>query len=194
MLTEEQKKEFASLRVEILDLNVLTCFFVKKINRYAYLWQGNHNTREYILEELTALRYMENGIILHLTNLDDDSSEFSFRTAAVSFNKSSKNPKEIKAFKETLKTYRKNLNLVKVEHRNTRIAHLNYEKDLQIDEFLQFEKILLPLIIEANAIADQLWGERINVKFRLGSLEGVLDYRKDTENLKVDIHKIQGFY
>jgi hypothetical protein len=194
MLTEEQKKEFASLRVEILDLNVLTYFFVKKINRYAYLWQGKHNTREYILEELTALRYMENGIILHLTNLDDDSSEFSFRSAAISFNKASKKPKEIQAFKDTLKTYRKNLNLLKVEHRNERIAHLNYEKDLKIDEYLQFEKVLLPLIIEANTIADQLWGERINVKFRLGSLEGVLDYRKDTENFKIDIHKIQGFY
>src|ERR1700733_1480221 len=110
MLSANQKEEFASLRVEIMDLNVLVYFFLKKINRYCHLWRTT--TREYILEELIALRYMENGIILHLTNLDDDSdnSQYSFRTVAKSFNKVSKDPKSIHDLKETLKIYRKNIN------------------------------------------------------------------------------------
>ena len=70
MLSEEQKQEFTSLRVEIIDLDICASFFVRKANRFAYLWR--ETSRAFVLEELTALRYLENGIILHLTNLDDD--------------------------------------------------------------------------------------------------------------------------
>jgi hypothetical protein len=76
MLTDEQKNKFSSLRVEIIDINILAHFFVKKFNRFGYLFQ--ESTRHHIIEEFVSLRYMENGLILHLTNLDDDNSSFSF--------------------------------------------------------------------------------------------------------------------
>lgn len=192
MLSEKLKEDFASMRVEILDLNVLAYFYVRKLNRLAHLMKAT--TREYLLEEFTALRYMENGIILHLTNLDDDSSDFSFRKAGAAFKRASKDQKAQTAIHETLKTYRKNINELKVQHRNERIAHLNYENDLRFDEYLNFEKVLLPIVNEANAIADEFWGEKINVKFKLGSLEGHIDFRKDSNDLKVDVTKLEGFY
>jgi hypothetical protein len=72
MFSDEQKQHFASLRVEILDLDFFVNFFILKYNRFTYLWQ--ETSRAFILEEMIALRYMETGIILHLTNLDDDNS------------------------------------------------------------------------------------------------------------------------
>ncbi|ETZ19136.1 hypothetical protein [Pedobacter sp. V48] len=192
MLSAEQKEKFASMRVEILDLNILAYFYVRKLNRLAHLIKAT--SREYLLEEFIALRYMENGIILHLTNLDDDDGNFSFRKTGAEFKKSSKDQKAQTAIHETLKRYRKNINDIKNIHRNRRIAHLNYSTDLRFDEFQDFEKALLPLINEANGIADGFWGEKIEVRFKLGSLEGHLDFRKDPADLKVDVSKITGFY
>jgi hypothetical protein len=193
MLTEEQKKQFTSLRVEIIDLDICASFFIRKANRFAHLWHAT--SRAFILEELTALRYLENGIILHLTNLDDDNhnSDFSFRSAATEFNKSSKNPKTIKALHETLKSYRKEINELKVKHRNNRIAHLNYDEELGFDQFLNFEKMLLPVILEANRIADMLWGENINAIFDLGSWEGKLDFKTNLSGLKMDGNATKNF-
>lgn len=186
MLNIEQKEKFASLRVELIDLNILACFYVRKINRVGYLFKKS--TRHYVLEEFTALRYMENGIILHLTNLDDDSSNFSFRKILKEVNKTIKDPNEIKKLKEKLDAFRKNVNTLKVKHRNSRIAHLNSLTDLNLDEFLNFDTILKPLISEANDIGDFIWGEIIKYKFKLGSLEGILDFREIFETLKFDIN------
>lgn len=191
MFNKALKEEFASMRVEILDLNVAAYFFIRKINRWAFLWKTT--SREHILEELTALRYLENGLILHLTNLDDDRSNYSFRSAFKELNKTLKDDRIIAKTKSKLKGFRGNLNNLKIEHRNKRIAHLNYDEDLTFDEFLDFENALLPLILEANEIGNLLWGEPIKVTFGLGSLEGILDFHKDTENLKIDPYKEQGF-
>jgi len=194
MLSEKQKEYFTSLRVEIIDLDISTSFFIRKINRFAYLWR--ETSRAFILEELTALRYLENGIIMHLTNLDDDkkNSNYSFRAAAIEFNNTnSTNRKAIELLHETLKTFRKNIKELKEGHRNKRIAHLNYSAELGIDEFLNFDKILLPHIVEANRIADMLWGEKINVVFNLGSWEGKLDFKTDISNLKMDVTANKNF-
>ncbi len=74
---------------------------------------------------------MENGIILHLTNLDDDSnSTYSFHNASKAINKTIKDQRTLKAFNKMIKDYRKNVNALKTKHRNTRIAHINYDTDL----------------------------------------------------------------
>jgi hypothetical protein len=191
MLTDKQKEKFLSLRVEIIDLNILSCFYVRKINRLGYLFQ--HSTRHYMLEEFTALRYMENGLILHLTNLDDDSSSYSFRKVLKEVNSSIKDQKILREFKSKLDSYRQNVNGLKNKHRNLRIAHLNYLEDLNIDEFLNFDAYLKPLIKQANEIGDYIWGEKIRYLFKLGSLEGVLDFREIFEELKFDINAQREF-
>ena len=186
MLTEEQKKEFSSLRVELIDLNILTCFYMRKINRIGYVFQNS--TRHFMLEEFTALRYMENGLILHLTNLDDDSSTYSFRQILKATNQTYKDQKGIKDFKKRIDSYRKNINELKVKHRNKRIAHLNYLEDLNLDRFLNFDTYLKSLISEANEIGDFIFGEKVIYRFKLGIYEGILNFREIFETLKFDVN------
>lgn len=186
MLTEEQKKDFSSLRVELIDLNILAYFYIRKLNRTGYLFQNS--TRHFMLEEFTALRYMENGLILHLTNLDDDSSTYSFRKILKATNKTYKDQKGIKDLKKKFETYRKNINGLKVKHRNIRIAHLNYLEDLNMDEFLNFDNYLKPIISEANEIGDLIFGEKVVYRFKLGTYEGILNFREIFETLKFDVN------
>jgi hypothetical protein len=191
MLTQKQKEEFVSLKVEIIDLNICTSFYADKINRWAYIF--NTTTRKYVLEELTAMRYLENGIILHLTNLDDDSSNFSFREVQKQLNKKYSDQVQLKSLNDDLKKYRQNINNLKTQHRNKRIAHLNSTAELNFDEFLNFETQLRPLIIQANEIGDRIWGQRISANFKLGSMEGILDFRRIVETLSIDVNKNQSF-
>jgi hypothetical protein len=191
MLTKSQKDKFLSLRVELIDLNILACFYIRKINRLGYLLQNS--TRYYLLEEFIALRYMENGLILHLTNLDDDSSKFSFRKILKEINKTITNQKLIKQLNNSFDSFRKNVNQLKVQHRNKRIAHLNFLKDLNFDEFINFDKIIKPLIAEANEIGDFLWGEKIEYKFKLGTYEGISNFREIFETLETDFYGQKDF-
>lgn len=190
MLKANQKEKLSSLKVEVIDLCILSCFYIRKLNRLGYLMQNS--TRHYILEELTALRYMENGIILHLTNLDDDSSTFSYRKVSKEIDKTA-TEQEKRIFKVKIDSFRKNVNNIKVKQRNLRIAHLNYVTDLDIDAFLNFDKYLKPLIIEAFSLADYIWGEKIEMKFKLGSVEGILDFREIFDSLKFEINDQKEF-
>ncbi|WP_372950573.1 hypothetical protein [Mariniphaga sp.] len=191
MLTKSQKDKFSSLRVELIDLNILACFYIRKINRLGYLLQNS--TRHYLLEEFISLRYMENGLILHLTNLDDSSSNFSFRKILKETNKTITNQKLVRQLNISFDSFRKNVNHLKVQHRIKRIAHLNFSEDLNFDEFLNFDKIIKPLIAEANEIGDFLWGEKIEYKFKLGTYEGVLNFREIFETLETNFYGQKDF-
>ncbi|SDS37329.1 hypothetical protein SAMN05192545_1282 [Maribacter dokdonensis] len=179
MLTEPQKKEFLSLKVEIIDLNILTYNFFGKVKKLHEAFKNNG--RSDLFMEYNALRYMENGLIMHLTNLDDKNSNFSFIKAQKLLNKTTNDQNLLKKLNVILKTYRREINYIKQEHRNKRIAHLNYVDDLKMDQFLG--KQLLPLIAKANEIGDLIWGEQINYQFKLGSHEGVLNFRNETKKL-----------
>ncbi|NAY90936.1 hypothetical protein GTQ34_03305 [Muricauda sp. JGD-17] len=179
MITEKQKKEYATLRVEIIDINILSYSFFRKINQLPYAFKNL--SRHDVFAEYSALRYMENGLILHLTNLDDDRSKFSFRKIQKELKRSFKDQKTLKKLDSSLKKYRIQINHIKVKHRNDRIAHMNYKEDLNIDQFLA--KYLIPIIKTANEIGDFIWGEEINYKFKLGSHEGILDFRNELKKL-----------
>lgn len=185
MLSNKQKNKYSSLRVEIIDLTMLASFYVNKFNNLNSLLKTS--TRYKFMEELISLRYMENGLILHLVNLDDDSSDYSFRKVIKEINKTSITREKQIFLKKILKKYRQNLNYLKVNHRNKRIAHLSYVTDLNIDEFLNYNIKIKPLIETANEIGDLLWGEKIEYKFKLGSLEDILNFREKFENLKIEI-------
>jgi hypothetical protein len=191
MFIDKQKEKYSSLKVELIDLNILSYFYIRKINRLGYLFQKT--SRHYLFEELSALRCMENGLILHLTNLDDDNSKFSFRVISKEINKTIKDQTKIKELKSNLTTYRKNVNTLKTQHRNKRIAHINYSEDLNIDEFLNFNAYMKPLISEANKIGDFIFGQRIEYIMKLGTHEGVLNFRDNFESLKFDINGVKGF-
>lgn len=193
MKIEKLQEEFMGMRFEIIDMNQSSYFFIRKMNRMQYVIQKT--TREFMLEEFFALRYLENGIILHLTNLDDESSKYSFRKAHKFINKNNitQDQAYLKKLKEKIDSYRQSVNKLKTEHRNIRIAHINSLDFPEIDEFMNFEKKLKPLIVEANSIADFIWREEIEVQFKLGSLEGILNFRNAIKELEVDYSKNKYF-
>ncbi|WP_339624059.1 hypothetical protein [uncultured Winogradskyella sp.] len=184
MYTEVLKEDFSGIRIELIDLNTSTYFYVTKANRFKYLFQNT--TRKFVIEEFTSLRYLENGIILHLTKLDDEKAEYSFQTILKKLNKLSVDQKKLKILTKRIKQYRQKINFLKNEHRNLRIAHLNTLKYPEIDDFLNFEEKLKPLILEANEIGDFLFNKKLGYRFKLGSLEGYLDYRKPLEKMEID--------
>jgi len=103
MWTENLKQELQGIRFELIDLNQCAYFFIRKANRLSYIFRTTN--REFVMEEFSALRYLENGLILHLTNLDDDNANHSFRKAHKLVNKVSNDPKQIKKLKDQLGIY-----------------------------------------------------------------------------------------
>lgn len=97
----------------------------------------------------------------------------------------------MKKLKNKITSYRNNVNNLKNNHRNKRIAHINSIEFPDLLEFLDFENIIKPLLKEANELADFIWGEEISVKFKLGSQEGILDFRHQITNLSIDFNKIK---
>ena len=191
MLDSSLKEELKGIRFELIDLNQAAYFYVRKMNRIEYIFQKT--TREYVLEELYALRYLENGLILHLTNLDDKDSKYSFRTAQKQLNKLPVDQKLLRNLNQGLDDFRKKINHIKTQHRNSRIAHINSLDFPNLDEFLNFDSELKPLINKANQIGDLIWGEKIQNKFKLGSMEGILDFRELFNQLEINLSANRDF-
>lgn len=184
MIDKNIAENFEALRFEIIDLNELTYFFVKKYNRLGYVFK--ETSREFFLEELHSLRYMENGIILHLTNLDDETSNFSFIKLKKVINEKVTDQKALKALNKKAKSYRDQVKSLKTRHRNKRIAHLNSNEFPELLEFIDFEKKLLPCIKSANELADMMWYEPIQVKYKIGRHEGEIDFKDFVNKLQLN--------
>lgn len=140
MYKEELKEDFSGIRLELIDLNQSAYFFVTKANRFKYIILNT--SRRFLLEEMTSLRTLENEIILHLTKLDDDRAKYSFQTILKKLNKKSVDQNELKNLTTKIKQYRRNINFLKNEHRNQRIAHLNTLDYPEMDEFINFKNLL----------------------------------------------------
>ncbi|KOF02296.1 hypothetical protein OB69_12785 [Roseivirga seohaensis subsp. aquiponti] len=191
MVGNKLKEQLQGIRFEVIDLNQAAYFFIRKMNRFEYILQKT--SREFVLEELYALRYLENGLILHLTKLDDDNSIFSFRAVLKELNRSSDNPAFLKLMTKMLKDFRQKINKIKIKHRNARIAHITTLEYPNLDEFLDFNNYLKPLIEFANTIADAFLGEQIQNKFKLGTMEGTLDFRESFKSLRMDLSSNKDF-
>lgn len=180
MLNDELKEKYAPLRNEIVDMNISMYFLTDKAK---HLKAALQTDRELMLLVLTSFRYFENGLIMHLTNLDDEkSSEKCFHDARKDLERIKCDAKKLKKVKKDIKAFRKAINPLKTEHRNIRIAHLNLESRediLELDEFMLVDE-LKSLVDKANEIGDALWGKKIQVLFKMGgiSTEGHLDFRE----------------
>ena len=196
MITKEvrdQFEEFTGMRFEVIDLNYLVYFYMQKRNRLGYVFTKTN--RSFMLEELIAIRYLENGIILHLTNLDDDkNSRFSFRRLRkiITREKLITNQDQLDILNNKIDLYRKDVNSLKNQHRNKRIAHANSLDFPELENMMDFETFLKPLVQKANELGDFLFGESIQIKYKLGSYEGILDFRKLNEELVLDLDKNKG--
>ena len=167
-------EDLKSLRVELIDVGISSHHYVRKMNGISRVFSSS---RLEFLDELIALRYLENGIILHLTNMDDDSSNFSFRALAKKVNKQNLLPNDIiLKMGSMLSEYRKHVNPLKVKHRNRRIAHLNATEEVSLTQFLDFNSELKPLISEAYAIGRFFLENDHIYLFKIGSIEGTINY------------------
>jgi hypothetical protein len=188
---KDKSRILTGIKNELIDLNQAVFFYINKINRFEFIFQTT--SRLFILEELYAIRYLENGIILHLTTLDDDNSECSFRSLKKNINNYNFTNKKIKHLTNKLKDYRKQVNTIKIKHRNLRIAHNNTLEIYNLDEILNFDEILKPLVIICNDLGDLIYDETLLNKFNLGSHEGTVDFRKEFDKLKLNTSLIKCF-
>ena len=173
-MDESEKEKFYPIKSELYQLLLSAYCYNQKITKLPGRLQDM--TRDWLLEEITALRHMANGIILHLCNLDDESSEWSLRNVAKKLAKYKGRPAS-DDINKLLKEYRAELNRVNTKYRNQYIAHRNSEEYPNQFNLPDYRRLFAALIQKAVSICDRLWGSQISYGFKLGSLEGTIDFR-----------------
>jgi hypothetical protein len=155
MLTDDLKKKYHPLKIEIIDSNVSMHFLKTKMEYYE---DSLKVSRDHMLFVTISWRYIENGLIMHLTNLDDEGSLQSFHSARKDLEKINCDPSVLKNLKIKIKAFRQSINFLKTEHRNIRLAHINHRKLDDIPEMYEFIDLdnLIPLVKLANEIGDLL--------------------------------------
>ena len=179
MFTEEQKNQFDPILAWMHQILTLNYYYRWKIIDFGE--QLSKRSREFIMAETTALRSMDDELVLKLCALDDDSSEFSFRAAAKQLRKTtSLSQAENKRLNVRLKKFRDSLTSLKTKARNKRIAHANQRALPVLDDLPPSGHHDTP-IQHALALCDLLYGEAMRFTFRLGSQEPELDLRERFE-------------
>lgn len=179
MLTDDLKLKYHPLKNEIIDMNISMYFLSDKVKQFKKAMEVD---RELMLFVMTSFHYFENGLIIHLTNLDDESSsEKSFHDARKDLERINCDKEKLKKLKKEMKNFRDSVNFLKTKYRNKRIAHLNHDSVLDISEMDEFisANVFKPLVDKANEIGDLIWGDEIRALFKMGgiSFEGHLDFR-----------------
>lgn len=134
-------------------------------------------TREYLLEEVTALRLMCNEIIVQLCKLDDDNGKWTLRKLKKESIKHIKDQKLIGRLNNLETAYRSSINILKTKHRNAYIAHRNADEYPDPFELHDFRSDLSPLICDALEFFEALWGHSVYFGFKLGSMEVEIDLK-----------------
>ncbi|MBB6328401.1 hypothetical protein FHS59_004044 [Algoriphagus iocasae] len=178
MLTSDLKEKYHPLKIEVIDSNVSMHFLKTKMQ---YFEDSLKISRDHMLFVIISWRYIENGLIMHLTNLDDERSSQSFHSARKDLERINSDPTKLKKLKTKIKVFRQEIRFLKNDHRNIRIAHINHRKIEDIPEMYDFIELskLNSLVKMANEIGDMLWGQEIKALFKMGSIytEGYLDFR-----------------
>jgi len=175
-MNEALKSQFQPVKDEVYQLLLTACCYRTKLTMFEERLQ--RETREFILEEVTALRHMANGIIMHLCALDDDDSKWSLRSLRKALAGCSEFCDRMDRCNRDLKAYRSALGGLKNGHRNAYIAHRNSDGYPDLFEFHDFQKDVTPLISSAVSLFQTLWGDICYFGFKLGSQEGTIDLKK----------------
>lgn len=149
--------------------------YVRKIDNLGNRIQNE--SREFLLEEVTALRHLSNGIILHLCNLDDNSSKWSMRSLRKELEKMPTFKNSRKA-SDLLSDYRNALQKFKTKHRNLFIAHRNGEHYPDPFSFPDYRTEFKELIAAALSALECLWGSELKFGFHLGSRDATINFRE----------------
>lgn len=134
-------------------------------------------SREDLVLELTLLESGTRDIVARLTALDDDSSgSRSFPNALAAMNRVGLEERRAEELKAQVKAYRRSVNDLKVNHRNSYISH--------VQEFAEVVPRIVdkPVRFEAAAalavnVLDAFMERQVGYRFRIGSQEPEIDLR-----------------
>ena len=174
-MDEKLKTQFAPVKSEMYQLLLSAYCYERKFEGLTE--RLKNESREFLLEEVTSLRHLSNGMILHICNLDDDRSDWSMRSITKSMGKIGEYASRTKECTDLLKRYRAQINDFKMRHRNQFIAHRNCE-DYPDPFDLPDYRIEFREIIQTGLSALQcMWGSTLEFGFRLGSRDLTLDFK-----------------
>lgn len=174
-MTQLDKETFYPVKSEMYQLLLCAFAYERKLKNLGE--RLPLESRAFLLEETTALRHLSNGIILHLCNLDDESSRWSLRSLRKAVAKLSGTQNTIARCNELLKEYRTELNRLKTKHRNQFIAHRNLDEYPDPFALPDYQRNFHQLTQLALSTLECLWGANINFGFRLGSQDPTLDFK-----------------
>lgn len=176
-MNEIDKKTFEPVKSEMYQLLLCAYSYERKMKSLGDRLKTE--SRAFLLEEVTALRHLSNGIILHLCNLDDDSAKWSLRSLRKSLAKTSHDQQALNNSNELLKGFRTALNKFKTKHRNDFIAHRNaveYPDPFYLPDYRKDFRDIVQLALKAF---ESLWGAKVQFGFRLGSRDRTLNFKDE---------------
>jgi hypothetical protein len=176
-MNEELKSHFSPVQSEMYQLLLCAFCYQEKVQNLEERLRTS--SRRFLLEELTALRHLSNGIILHLCNLDDDSSDWSLRSITKKLGKLSEAAQAAKEGGDLLKKYRAKINTFKTKYRNEFIAHRNgteYPDPFSLPDYRNEFQELIQLALSA---LERLWGGDIDFGFKLGSQDPEIVFKTE---------------
>jgi hypothetical protein len=115
-MDEELKAQFSPVKSEMYQLLLSAYCYERKFKNLENRLKTE--SREFLLEEVTSLRHLSNGLILHICNLDDESSAWSLRSMTKLMGKSKEYAERTKKCAGILRKYRAQINSFKTKHRN----------------------------------------------------------------------------
>jgi AbiU2 len=176
-MNEINKRTFAPVKSEMYQLLLCAFCYEQKLKNLGE--RLKKESRAFLLEEMTALRYLSNGIVLHLCNLDDDVSNWSLRSLRKAVAKLPGTQETVTTSNELLKQYRSALNKLKTKHRNEFIAHRNADEYPDPFELPDYRTSFKDLIQLALLTLECLWGAKIEFGFHLGSRDRTIDFKAE---------------
>jgi hypothetical protein len=138
-------------------------------------------TREFLLEEITALRLMSNEIVLQLCNLDDKDGNWTLLAMKREVLKGRKTVGSTKVVNRLAQDFRTALNNLKVKHRNTYIAHNNADAYPNPFDLPDFNSDFRQLTQQAIRLFEHLWGSQVSFEFRPGAVERTIDLKRSLQ-------------
>lgn len=176
-MNEIRKDTIALVKSEMYQLLLCAFSYDQKLRNLGDRLQKE--SRLFLLEELTALRHLSNGIILHLCNLDDDGSSGSLYGVRKAVARSPGTQEIVVKGNKLLKKYRSELNKLTTKHRNRYIAHRNVEEYPNQFELLDYQVDFKQLIQLAVSALECLSGAKIGFGFHLGSRDRSIDFKTE---------------
>ncbi len=128
-----------------------------------------HATLTSLLEEVTSLRHLSNGIILHICNLDDDDGAGSLRAMTKSMGKMNEYAQSAGECSKILARYRAQIQEFKRKHRNQYIAHRNVEDYPNPLDLPDYRAAFRDIIQTALSALQRIWGSTMEFGFRHGA-------------------------